>query len=118
MLRKGFLLFEVALVVLLVALISGMLFRGYAVFLKASKRNLRYLKLVELSDEKLLDLQLQDLTSEIETQGKFAVPGYSWHLVIGEAVTADVRRCRLTVDYTDRQKLSFDRIVYLTISEE
>jgi hypothetical protein len=120
--KKGILLFEVAFVVLLVSIISLFLFRGYSVFLKAGRKSLDYLKLIMLSEAKIWDLQMEEKSSELvidmEKQGDFKTPFFSWQLGIEEAGYEEVKKTVLKVTYENKRKTSLDIVNFFTFQEE
>ncbi|MBN3039511.1 MAG: hypothetical protein JW867_00110, partial [Candidatus Omnitrophica bacterium] len=63
--KRGLLLFEVVVVVLLVSLISLFFFRGYGVFLKAGKKSLDYLNLCLFLEEKIFKLQVEEAENKL-----------------------------------------------------
>ena len=110
--KRGALLFEVALAVFLVSIISLFLFRGYSVFTKAAKKKETYLKLVSLSQEKFCDLQIKEksaeLSEDIERQG--SLDSYQWQLDLAD-------EGKITVILSDREA-SLDTIAFFNFQEE
>lgn len=121
-LRRGVLLFEVALVVLLVSIISMFLFRGYHVFLKSGRKSMDYLRMVLLSDQKMCQLQNKEKSKDpslyIERDGDFDYPSYSWHLDMEDMEeNSNLTRGILKVNYRGKRESSFDTIIYLNKAE-
>lgn len=113
---KGFLLFEVAFVALLISLASVFLFRGYGVFLRIGAKSADYLKLITLAEKKIFDLEIEEkkapLSPDIETSGSFDSE-YSWQLAAEDSEYDNFKKARLTVNSTAKRKHSLDTLVYL-----
>ena len=66
--RKALMLMEVALVVLITAVIALFLFRGYRVFIDAHRKSTEYLQLAAASDKQLWELKAGNTANkDIET---------------------------------------------------
>ncbi len=117
--KKGALLFEVMLVVLLVSLASVYMFRGYSIFLKAGRRSLDYLKLILLSEKVIWDLQLR------EKQGKWeniSLPNslaskFNWDLRFKNSQYINLKKSVLKVEEKKR-KSSLETVTYLIQVQE
>jgi hypothetical protein len=116
--KKALLLFEVALVVLLVAIISVFLFRGYRIFIEANQRSRQYLHSSLLLEEKLWALEVDPSGLE-PGHGLFSAGRGSWSLELAPLDQANLAQVRLGVAGprpTDR--LFLDRVFYLNLEEE
>ncbi|UCD15543.1 MAG: hypothetical protein JSV34_00390 [Candidatus Omnitrophota bacterium] len=123
MYRKGILLFEVAFVVLLVSIISLFLFRGFGVFLKAARKGCDYLKLSELSEAKIWDLQMVEestkfLPPDTQRQGDFEQMPFSWRLELLDSGYPNLNKGVMKVNYEEKTKLSFDTVVFFKVEEQ
>ncbi|MFH1771789.1 MAG: hypothetical protein ABH872_03140 [Candidatus Omnitrophota bacterium] len=113
--KKSVLLFEVAIVVLLVSLASLFLFRGYGVFIKTGRKSLVYLKLISLAEEKIWDLKLKNCSgvklSEIAASGEFD-GGFSWRIDFTDTDFENIKETRVTVRNI-KNNISFDSVLFL-----
>ena len=120
--KKAVLLFEVALVILLVSIASLFLFRSYALFLKVGRKSSNYLKLILLAEEKIYDLQIKeksgDLSLDMKEEGTFPLPSFSWSLELNDTVYDDLKIADVKVSSTGRRGISLDTVIYLTHSKE
>ncbi|UCC95463.1 MAG: hypothetical protein JSW40_01615 [Candidatus Omnitrophota bacterium] len=113
--RKTVLLFEVALVVLIVSIASLFLFRGYAIFLKVGKKSLDYLKLIVRTEEKMWDLHAKErngeITADMDTEGEFDAQ-LGWHLSLEDVEDSNLKIGTLKATHSEKG-VSFDTIIYL-----
>ena len=115
--RKAVVLFEVALAVLIVSLISLFLFRGYHLFLKTGRRSLDYLKMTLLTEEVvwgLHDKQAQnELTDEVAGQGVCSDDGYVWQVATEETEYEGLTKISIAIVKDKKNPVSFDSFVYV-----
>jgi hypothetical protein len=120
--KKSVLLFEVAIVVLLVTLSTLFLFRGYGIFLKVGRKSLDYIALVFYSEQKLCDIQLIEETAGgvspdiMEKEGDFD-SSFSWNMHFEEIGFSQLQKCVLETRYAKRNE-SLDMIYYLFVAGE
>jgi len=118
--KKGLLLFEVAVVVLLVSVASLFLYRALGLFIKATKRSVGYFKLASFCEQKLWEIQVEEaaqgITGEIAGEGRFD-SDFSWVIGVREADEEDVLRLSVIAEHeADNEYL--DVLFYVLRPEE
>lgn len=113
--KKTIVLFEVILVVALILLISLFLLRGYSLFMKTGRRNLDYIKLVMLSEERLWELQMEEqkegVLADLERRGSID-PSFIWQVESEDTDYEGLRRIILNVGYEGEKKGCLDTVLY------
>lgn len=120
--KKAVLLFEAVFTVLIVSIISLFLFRGYSIFLKAAKKNMGYLKAMELCEEKIWDFQAierseGELSLNMEKQGDFKSLPFGWSLEIEDTDYEGLKKTTVEVKRKDRPAAAFSGIFFLKFKE-
>ncbi len=117
--KRGILLFEVMLAVILISLASLFLFRGYSIFIKAARKGTDYLQLILLCEKKVWDLSLEEkdnqITNTTQTEGSLD-SRYKWIMRLEDTGYEKLKQANRRI--TDEVKNeSFDTVMYL-ISQE
>lgn len=124
--KPAFLLFEIMIVMILVALVSTFLLTGFNLFLKTGKKSLNYLTLTLYMEEKIWDLRekesknisIADLL--LEKEGPCSNPAYKWSIDWENTDYENIKKAKLKIyqDIGKNKKNSLNTVLFIYAKEE
>jgi len=101
--KKAILLLEVALVVLITAVISVFLFRGYNVFINAQRKSSAYLELTLESEKQLWELRSGNTANK--------------NIILEDSGFKGLKKVTLNAESADK-RYSFDTVCFMPVEEK